>query len=454
MKTELVETGNLTAQLTIVLESTDYKEDFDKEIKKYRSQAHIKGFRKGKTPLSAIKKMYGRSVLADIINNKLQNTMADYITENEIDILGNPLPAETQKPIDFEMKELGDFEFIYDLGLAPTFDVVGASDSDKYDNYKISMAEDMVDEEITNLQKRMGEQVEVDEEIEESDILQIEITEVLDGAERDAFVTEITVMPDRLTDHAKETLIGKRLGTDINIDIFDFEKDAAEDYVKKYFLKDAPEDVSKNFKGSVSAIKRLKPAEINEEFFTKAFGPDANVSTEAEARDFLRKELQDFYNEQGKSITKRYILENLIDKNEMSLPDEFLKKWLLSTNEKLSQEEVEKDFEGFRKNLKWTLVKQNVAKNNDIKLESEDLRAALKAKIEKQFAQYGGYPGINYDDMADRLMQNQETVQKEYEELLAERVLDKVYELVSLKDKEVTLDEYKEIVKALQENNA
>ena len=134
------------------------------------------------------------------------------------------------------------------------------------------------------------------------------------------------------------------------------------------------------------------------------------------------------------------------------MPDEFLKRWLLSSNEKATAEDIEKDYDSFVKNLKWTLIKQKIAKKEEIEITPEDIRAGLKKKIERQFAQYGGYPGINYDDMVDRLAQNQETVQKEYEELLAENVLDKALEMVKLKTKAVSLDEYKDIVAKLQEN--
>lgn len=454
MKTELIETGPLSAQLTIVLEAEDYKKDFDKEILKYKSKAHLKGFRKGQTPLTAIKKMYGKSVLADVINEKLQSNLSNYLTENEIDILGNPIASDNQSQIDFDLKELKDFEFIFDLGLAPKVDIVGADSSATYTDYKVTIDESLVDEEITSLQKRMGEQIEVDEDIVETDILALEIVEKTKVEGRDSFQSEITVMPDRLVPSVKDSVIGKRLGHEMEINIFDLELNSTEDYVKKYFLKDAPEDITAEFKATVSSIKRLKPAEINEDFFTNAFGPDANITNESEAREFLKAELSDFYNEQGRSITKRYILENLIEKNDMPLPNEFLKKWLLSTNEKLTAEEVDKDYDGFSKNLKWTLIKQYVAKENEVAITHEDLKEAFLVKIKKQFAQFGGYPGINYDDMVNRLMQNQETVQKEYEELLAERVLDKVCELVTLQEKSVSLEEYKGIVKSLQENNA
>ncbi len=451
MKTELVETGKLSSQLTIVLEQADYQDKFNAEIKKYKDKAHLKGFRKGKVPISAIKKMYGKSVLAEVVNDKLQQALSDYIVDNKLDILGNPLPSENQEQIDFDMKNLGDFEFIFDLGLAPDFDVVGAGEEDEYDDVKVSIEDSLIDEELTNIQKRYGTQEEVDSEIEENDIVSIEITELNAPEGREAFSTTITAMPDRLTDDYQKQVLGKKLGDEFELNIFEFEKDAQEDYVKKYFLKDAPEDITADYRAIIATIKRLQPAELGEELYEKAFGED-KAKTEDEARELLREELEKFYNQQGESITKRYILDKLIESNELEFPDEFLKKWLQATNESVSAEDIEKDYPGFAKNLTWTLIKQKIAKAHDLEIGAAELRASLRNKIQAQFAQYGSMPGINYDDMVDRLMQNQETVQKEYEELLAETVLSKVKDVVKLNEKTVSIDEYKSIVKGLQEN--
>jgi trigger factor len=451
MKTELIDKGQLSSELVILLEKTDYLDKFNTELKKYKNKAHLKGFRKGKTPLSAIKKMYGQSVLADVINQELQSGLSHYIVDNKLDILGDPLPSERQVPIDFNINELSDYEFIFDLGLAPEFEVKGISETDEYEEVVVKFDDSMVDEEIESLRKRFGAQVEVDGTIEDSDIVSIEITEQNPTDGREAFVSEVTVMPDRLTEEYQNQIVGKKLGHEFSLHIFNIEKDTTEEYVNKYFLKDAPKGVTADFNGVVSAIKRLKPAEINQEFFNKAFGED-KVKTIDEAKEHIQNELVDFYGTQGKSITKRYILENLLDIHDFELPDEFLKRWLLSSNENATAEDIEKDYDAFVKNLKWTLIKQKIAKQEEIEITPEDIKAGLRKKIERQFAQYGGYPGINYDDMVNRLAQNQETVQKEYEELLAESVLEKALGMVKLKTKKVSLDEYKGIVTKLQEN--
>lgn len=454
MKTELIENGNLTSQLTILIEPDDYKDDFKKELKKYGQKAQLKGFRKGKVPLTAIKKMYGKSVLADLINNKIESTLQKVITDNTLDLLGSPIPSEDQKMINFDLKISEPYEFKFDLGVAPAFEVAGVDTSASYESYKIQIDEKDIDQQIVDLQKRMGEQVEVEEPIDTLDILSLHIIEVNPVTES-PFTADITIMPDRMTDVYKEEYLGKTIGYKGQVDIFQFEKEASKEHVLKYFLKDAPEDVTEMFDVEVKSIKRLIPASLDDEFFTKAFG-DETIKDETSAREKLREDLAKFYEAQGLSITKRYVLETLINENDLELPDEFLKRWLLVTNEQLTAEQVEEEYGDFVKNLRWTLIKKELSKKYEIKVGPEEIRSAMIEKFKAQFAQYG-YGGamgeMDYEGIGDRMMQNQESVQKEYEELLAEGVLDNILKEVTLVEKEVSSEEYKKIVEDLRQNN-
>lgn len=451
MKTELIDKGNLSAQINIVIEPADYKPDFTKELNKYRQQAHIKGFRKGKTPISTIKKMYGKSVLAEVINNKLQQSLQDYIVDEKLDLLGNPIPSEDQEQVDFSLTDMKDLSFSFDVGLAPQIEVLGVSKETNYESYKIELTDADLDEEIENLRKRMGTQEEVTEPVEEMDILTLHIKESTPTNEV-AFEGEITVMPERLTDDHKKKFIGKNIGDVASIDIYDLETNATEDYVQKYFLKDAPEGTGKVFDATIKGVKRLVLAALNEDFFKGAFGDDS-ITDLAGAKAKLKEDLDKFYDSQCLSITKRKILEHLIDTNEMDFPDEFLKRWLLATNNELTEEQVGQEYEGFTKNLRWTLIKQKLSKDYEINITPDDIKNGMIEKFKAQFAQYGGAMGdFDYGSFADKMMQNQESVQKEYEELLAERVLDKIVDSVQLNEEKIDLDKYKEIVNELQQN--
>lgn len=452
MKTELIDTGDLSSQLTITLEPADYKDKFDAELREYRKKSHLKGFRKGKTPLSAIRKMYGKGALAEVINEKLQNAIGDYITENELDILGNPIPAEDQEMYNFETKSLETMVFKFDLGMAPKIEVKGADASVSYDSYVIEFGEERLDEEIEQLQKRAGEQQEVEVPIEMLDLVTFEITEQNAPEGRDAWVNEVSVLPERMTEAYQQEVLGKEKDFTFNIDIYQLEADTKEDYVQKYFLTDAPEDVTNEFSAKVVTIKRLVPAELNEEFFEKVFDPKDEIKDIEGAREFMRKDLVTYYENQGKAITQRKILESLLEENVTEFPDSFLKRWLMTSNEDLTPEQLEQEYGDFTKNLTWTLVKQEMSKKYEIEITPEKIKAGVVEDVKKQLAQYGyGMMGdFDYEGAANRMMEKQETVQKKYDELLAEEVMNRITEEVTLIEKKISVDDYKEIIEQLR----
>ncbi len=452
MKTELNDKGNLSSELTIVLEPDDYKKAFEEQIKSYKKKAHLKGFRKGKTPMTAIRKMYGKTVLAEVVYDTLNKSLEEYIVKKELDILGNPLPSEDQEVIDFDLRNMGSFEFKFDIGMAPDFEVKGVDVTDEYESIAIHITDTDLDEEIEALRKRMGEQKEVEGEVEEMDIIALDCIEI--GSENETpFQTEINVMPDRMTESSKKTFLGQSIGFSTEIDLYDLEKNTTGDYINKYFLKDAPENVASKFTATIVKIKRLIPAELDESFYEKAFGP-GKVANEEEAREMLQKDLTPFYESQALSLTKRKILEHLIEINVVEMPDEFLKRWLLASNEELSADQVEDEYGDFSKNLRWTLIKKKLSGEYGIEIAPEEIRAAMKEKIKAQFAQYGyGMMGGNeYDGIVERMMQNQQSVQEEYEEILADKVLDGIMERVKMTEKTLNTEEYKEILEELRQN--
>ncbi len=452
MKTELTEAGTLCSRLTITIEKDDYKPTYDKELKKYSKQAQMKGFRKGKVPMSAIKKMYGRGILAEVIDKKIQETIQSEI--KDLSILGSPIAAEEQEFFDFDVKDLQDYTFKFDIGLAPEIDVKGVSAQDKYEKYQVDIDEVMLEEGMMDIRKRMGTQEEIEAPIEEKDIVTLQITESPSELD-EPYSTEIMIMPDRMTDAYREEYTGKTIGYKGTVDIYELEKDTDEAYVEKYFLKDAPDGVGRLYATEVKMIKRLVPAEVNEEFYQSAFGED--VKDETVAKEKLKENLSDYYTTQSQAITKRKILESLIENHDITFPDPFLKRWLKASNDKLSEEQIASEYADFTKNLKWTLIKEKIARDQDIKVEPDSVRSHLVENFKQQFAQYGYGAGmgmdLDFESIGDRLMQDQQAVQRGYEEVLADKVFDHIVGTVQLVDKNVNQEEYQNIVKELQENN-
>jgi len=197
----------------------------------------------------------------------------------------------------------------------------------------------------------------------------------------------------------------------------------------------------------------LIPAEANEEFYQSAFGED--VKDETVAKEKLKENLEGYYETQSEAITKRKILESLIASHEVTFPDAFLKRWLASSNNELSEEQIESEYGDFTKNLKWTLIKEKIARDQDIKVDPESVRTHLVNNFKQQFAQYGYGAGmdLDFDSIGERLMQDQKAVQRGYEEVLADKVFDQIVSTVQFDEKKVNQEEYQDIVKELQDNN-
>lgn len=448
------EIGNLVSQVTLRLEAEDYKPQFDKELKTYKDKAHLKGFRKGKTPLSALKKMYGKGILAEVVNKKISEAFDNYIKENKIDLLGNPIPFDDQEEIDLNVNSFGPLEFNFKIGESPKIEVLGVSESDTYDHYEIVISDELVEEEFHNIRKRYGKEEEVDREVDESDLLNLSVVEldeeniIVEGGIESEFV----ILFSRMAEKYQKVFKGKSRGTEAVINIMEIEDNVDRNFVSKYLLKvDEDQPFNDSFIATLTSVKRLVPAELDQAFYDLAFGKD-KVSNEEEAKEQIREEIKGFYNEQGKSLSEREILEALMEKNTFELPQEFLKEWLKHTNADLKESDLEAEFEGFEKNLRWSLIKSAIAEKANVEVLPEEIKNSMIEKVKKMMAGYN-YSGLDYEGMAQRLLQNQEKVREEYEEVFARKIFNHIMETVTLKVEKIGIEEYKEKVNSLQPQN-
>lgn len=445
------ELGNLVSEITLKLDTSDYKPDFDKELKSYREKAHLKGFRKGKTPLSALKKMYGKGLLADILNKKISSQFDEYVKTNELKLLGEPLPTTALDGDTLDVNNFGPLEVGFKVGHSPDFEVKGVDTADVYKSYEVKISKDLIEEELTNIRKRHGKEVIVEKAIEEKDFVSLSVVEldeesiVVEGG----ITSEFGILMDKMTDTYHGQFIGKKKGDEVAIDILNLEKDADAEFVAKYFLNIEPnQEFGPNYIATVVGVKDLEPAELNEEFFEKAF-PGMEVKTEDEAKEKIKEELDTYYSTQGKALSERYVLEDLVEANDIELPDDFLKEWLLATNEKATAEDLETEYESFVKSLKWSLIKQNIGSKFKIEVLPDDIKASMVDKVKKMMQSYN-YPGLDYEAMAQNLMQQPEKVREEFEEVYARKVFDQIMDSVTLKKTKIDIEDYKERVKKLQ----
>ncbi|MEM9544774.1 MAG: trigger factor [Bacteroidota bacterium] len=458
MNIEKQSVDNLNATIIVNINKEDYKDKFNSELKKMAGKATMKGFRKGKTPTSVVKKMYGKSVLAEVVNETLQKALSEYLAEEKLDILGQPIPSDDQDgDLDFNVNQLEDYTFKFDVGLTPEFEIKGVSDSDAYEIYKIDLDDKVISEELENAQKRLGKQEHPDGEVIANDILKIQAEE-LDGEEvkENGWANEFTVIVESLTEEYKEKVLTMSKDDSFEFDIYQLEKDKGEDYVKKYLLnvpksEEGEEEpiIGNRFSGKIVEISRLKMAELDQEFYDKYFGKD-EVKREEEARAKIKEFIGKHYHNQALQVMYRNIMDKLVADTEVEMPADFLKKWLKMTNEKLTDEEIEKDFDGFLENMKWTLIKGRLAKIFEVEVSPEDIREAMTNKVRGYFGQYGMDESY-VNQVMDQMLQNQEEVNKTYEELQAGKIFTKIGETVIHNESTISLEDFNEKVKAINE---
>jgi trigger factor len=452
MEVTIQDSDQLVNTLKVSLSKGDYEPIFVDELKKYRNKAQMKGFRKGKTPLSFLKKMYGQQVLVDVVMNKINSAINDYIENNQLNILGQPLPNKDQKQYAFDPNVLEEMEFLFDVGLSPEFEIEGLDEA--FEVYKVEIPQETIDEELNLARKRAGKQVEVDEDIEEEDILTISAWELEDGKiKEEGWETGFTVMVDSLAeeDLKKKILEGKK-GMEFDFDIYSLEKDKDEKYVKKYLLnldEDEEKEIGKDFRGKIDVVKRMEPAELGEEFYKQYFGSD-EIKTEEEAREKVRKDIESYYETQTKMVRNRHIMERMMEKTSFNVPEEFMKRWLKESNQEVTDENLEKEFPAFLENLKWTLIKNKLSSKYEIKVEPDEIKENM---VQKVYQYMGGYPvGQEYiGEMVNKLMSNKEQVNRAYEEIQADKIFVALENDLSEVEKPIGLEDFKEEVKKLNE---
>ncbi len=453
MEITQTELGPLNVMLHVKVEKADYESDFNAQLRKQQAEGHFKGFRKGKAPMGFIKKMYGQQMLAQAVNTKMQEGIFDYLKKEEIDMLGDPLMAEDQENMDFLPSDLKDYTFNFEIGYAPKFEVEGVEKSVSYTKHKVDISDDMIDEEVAGAAKRFGEQEEISDGIQEGDRIALSVYELADGVSKEGgHESSFTVFSNDLSDSVKDDVMKLKQGDTFKFDIYDLETGRDEEFVKKYFLQveDASE-IGKDFEAVIDTVYRLKEADVNMDLYTKMFG-EGNVADEAEARTKVKDQIAEHYDRQSTSLMYRHILESLVEKNKMELPSDFLMKWLKWTNEQNTEEELEKGFDAFLDNLRWTLIKQKLAKRFEVEVTPQDIRGYLRNQIMGYLGAYATNEAF-VEQMMEPILKDKQQVQNAYSEIEAERIFTNIHENITVDEKNVSIEEFKDLVKNTQQNS-
>lgn len=432
-------------KLKISLKESDYQPKVAEKLKEYSKKASIKGFRPGKVPAGLIHKMYGKSILVDEINHMVSHTINDYIKNEKLNVVGDPIPASENDHIDWDNQK--DFEFQFNLGVVPEFSV--DLDKAKETRYTIKIDDAVLNETIDNLKNQLGEMVD-SESVSDNDFL----TGDLSATEGELRKEDAMLATDKLTEGAKKLFIGKKPGDTITFDIENAFIDAAAAGVTTGLSKDEAEALKGQYSFSIKTIRTRKPAEINQGFYDRVFGKDT-VTSDDEFKTKLKETIGENYQRESDLLLNRDIQEHLVATTNISIPDEFLKEWLLKTNSgKMSAEDIEAQYEYFRKDLKWNLIRNHLIEKAGIKAEHEEVMAKAREYIMQQF---GNLP-INEEmeetlnKIADNYLKqdNGKTYMQTFEGVLYDKTIAYLKETISITEKEVSLDEFKKIVEAGQ----
>lgn len=447
MKVVKNQIDELNATLTINVENADIAENIDKSLRDYRRQANVPGFRKGHVPVGLVKKMHGNAIIADELNKFVSQSLSDYLVGEKLNILGEPLPSEDQKQIDFNASD--SFEFKFDIGLSPEFEIK-LSKRDKVNKYAIKVDDEMTNKYVESYQQRFGTFEDAKKSDKESlltcDLIQInDKDEVVEGG----IAVEEASLSIKMIKEAKiqKSFVGIEEGTIIDFDVM---KAYPNDTEVAALLKVEKEIVEKDFnplfRVSVKAVKNFKNAEMNQAFFDQCFG-DKAVSNEEEFNARVIEDIKASFVRETKYKLMLDIKEKLTTKFEISVPEQFLERWLRATNKDITDEQMDSEFPRFIEDLKWTLIKGKVAKENELKVEEEDLKSAAKQQLLAQFSQYGmSYVPDEYlDKYAVELLQKEEEANKLYEQEIEVKVVDFVEEAIKTEEKEVSVEEFQKM---------
>ncbi len=433
------------ANLTISIDKADYLTQFDEEIKKQRGKAHMKGFRKGKTPLSHVKNLYGDQALAQIVNEKAMTSLYNYLKDNNIETILDPILSDENGKVDISHKNLQDYQFKFDIALTPKFEVKGIDPSDEYPRYNLVLSDKEADENLDKIAGQLGDRKTVKEDIEENDIITLMGDVLLTDEEglTEPIEAEIKFLVSDLKDEIKDQLTKLKLDASIDIDLFDIEgKDDV--FIRKYYLKMEEDDkrsYNKEVKASITNVERMIKSEVGESLFEKMF-PGEEIKTKEAALARLKEKTTEEHENSSQNLLFRAVMDKMMTETTVDLPDAFLLKW--AKNAQVMKEGADEvQFLEFLKNdIKWNLIKGEMIKKFDIKVTEEEVLVRAKEQVKGYF----GYNMAGNDQYIDMIAQNLMNDKEQKRKLLDEAITIKMYKeienVVTVKFEDKTMEDF------------
>ncbi len=437
--------------MTITLEKEDYQGEVEKTLKDYRKRANVPGFRPGQTPMGLIKRQYGAAVKVDVVNKMLGEKLYEYVRENKIQMLGEPLPSDQQKPLNFESEE--PLEFKFDIAVAPEFKAA-LSGKDKIDYYNITVDDKLIDQQVEMYQSRAGKYEKVEQfDEKERDMLKGDLRELDEKGnvkEGGITVADAVLMPQYMkVEDQKKLFENAKLG-----DIITWNPRKAypeSDVEVSSLLKIQKEDVKDHegdFTYQITEISRFVKAEVNQELFDQTFGEGTIKDEKA-----FRQKIADQISQQFKAdsdykflLDVRQHMEKKVGK--LEFPEAILKRVMMNNNKDKGADFVEKNFEASIKELAWHLIKEQLVAAQQIKIEDDDLKNVAKEAARAQFAQYGmsNVPEEYLDNYAAEMLKKRENVDGLVDRAVDLKLTEALKGVVKLNEKDITLEDFQKML--------
>lgn len=433
----------LNDKLTITLSKADYLDDFEKSLKKYAKSANIPGFRKGMVPAGLVKKMYGQGVFGEQVLRKVEEELNKYMQQEQLDIFAQPLPMGQQNP-QLDMNQPGDYQFEFEIGLKPTIEL--KPEQLKVTRYVVNVTDAMIQQEVERWQKRNGERTEPDTIGHQDNVLQVSFTEidaagqsVENGVQKDT-----SLLVSDFNSATQSQLMGKKKEETIDITLASaFDEAACKAVLSELGMQEDQKELS--LRVTIKKITQIIPAELNEELFKKVF-PDQEITTEEAFRSAVKDTIVAHFASQARNQIYDQIYHALVDHTPLSFPENFLKRWIQQGGEQpKTPEQAEKEYPTFEKQLKWTLISNQLIQDNKIEVSPDDIKDFAKMQLFNYMGGQINMMGENaqwVEDYANRMLQDKKFVEDSYHRISTDKMFQHLETLVNAVEETISQEDF------------
>lgn len=447
-------TGDLTAVLKIEVSSEDYKEAVEKELKNYRKKANMPGFRPGQVPMGLIKKMYEKPVRAEQVQNVMTEAMYKYIGDNKIELLGTPM-ANNDKTPQIDWDNQFDYTFYFDIALQPSFDIDLSSQNTTY--YRITPTDDILNRFVEDIQRRFGK-FEVPENVGENDLVYGEIKELdQEGNVKEGGIQTPTSLSVDLISMVtiKKKFLGAKKDDVIVFNLAKTFKNVTELAAMLRIDKEKAKEFKSDVEFRISSISRITKHELNEDLYSKAYA-NRNIKTEEEFRQAAKEDLVNTYSKEADRYFLNETSKQLVETSKIELPDEFMKRWLIETNQgKVDEKEITDNYNTYRDSIKWQLIESKLMEKYKLEVSKDEIKTYYKDAlisnyfpvVENETEEQKNEREKSIEKIADNMLENKEQGKQVYEYLFDQKLTATLKSQTKCEIKEISMEDFSQLIK-------